>query len=155
MAICSSKATLSYMHIHSGKLAHTHTLSLSQSFRISPGFCFTIERNQWRRAVSYPELGSPTAAPFQNIVKDQELREAEPQRQNTTLDSQEDASWPCSQLLSLTLQVVLKILMLICPAYMGFRSRRRRERERLLEAKAPRAIENHRWKQGKRKKPEK
>jgi len=27
---------------------------------------------------------------------------------------------------------------------MGFRSRRRRERERLLEAKAPRAIENHR-----------
>ena len=159
MAICSSKATLSYMHIHSGKLSHTHTHThthtLSQSFRISPGFCFTIERNQWRRAVSYPELGSPTAPSFQNIVKDQELREADPQREKTTPDSQEDASGPYSQLLSLTLQVVLKILMLICPAYMGFRSRKRRERERLLEAKAPRAIENHSWKQGKREKPEK
>ena len=115
MAICSSKATLSYMHIRSGMLAHTHThthththslsLSLSQSFRISPGFCFRIERDQWRRAVSYPELGSPVAPSFLNIVKDQELREAEPQRQNT-LDSQKDASGPCSQLFPLTLRVV-------------------------------------------------
>ena len=135
------------IYIQASLHTHTHTLSLSlslsQSFRISPGFCFTIERNQWRRAVSYPELGSPTAPSFQNIVKDQELREADPQREKTTPDSQEDASGPYSQLLSLTLQVVLKILMLICPAYMGFRSRKRRERERLLEAKAPRAIENH------------
>ena len=130
MAICSSKATFHiciYIQACLHTRAHTHTHS--QSFRISPGLCFTIERDQCRRVVSYPELGSPTTPSFQNIVKGQELRESEPQRQNTTLDSQEDASGPCSQLLSLTLQVVLMILMLLCPAYMGLRSRKRRERK--------------------------
>ena len=134
MAICSSKTTFHiciYVQacLHARARTHTHTHTHTQSFRISPGLCFTIERDQWRRVVSYPELGSPTTPSFQNIVKDQELRESEPQRQNTTLDSQEDASGPRSQLLSLTLQVVLMILMLLFPACMGFRSRKRRERK--------------------------
>lgn len=109
-------------------------VSLPCRASLSPGpeNCIT-NRGQWKRAVLHPEINPPAVPSFHNIVKDQEMRESESQKQNyhrtNILDSQEGASEPRSQFLSLILQIVLAVPIIVCAADRDFRSRKRRDRE--------------------------